>query len=99
MNLLFGFYVTFDDYDGGDDDDDDMMMMMMMMKENFFLKCLTKESAFSPISNLNHCWNFSPFRPFKRQPHKMVTYSSKSLNSRRIIWVCLTILWGWCLKC
>ena len=72
MNLFFGFYVTFDDYDGGDDDDD--MMMMMMMKENFFLKCLTKESAFSPISNLNHYWNFSPFRPFKRQPHKMVKH-------------------------
>ena len=33
MNLFFGFYVTFDDYDGDDDDD---MMMMMMMKELFF---------------------------------------------------------------
>ena len=32
MNLFFGFYVTFDDYDGDDDD----MMMMMMMKELFF---------------------------------------------------------------
>ena len=30
MNLFFGFYVTFDDYDGDDDDDDDMMMMMMI---------------------------------------------------------------------
>ena len=30
MNLFFGFYVTFDDYDGDDDDDDDDMMMMMI---------------------------------------------------------------------
>ena len=29
MNLFFGFYVTFDDYDGDDDDDDDDMMMMI----------------------------------------------------------------------
>ena len=37
--------------------------------------------------------------PFKRETHKMVKHSNNSsANCRRIIWVCLTIMWGWHLK-
>ena len=34
----------------------------------------------------------------KRQPHKMVTLKQLVGNSRRIVRVFLTILWGWRLK-
>ena len=42
----------------------------------------------------------SDFYPFKRQTHKMVklTQNNSSSNCRRIVRVCLTILWGWRLK-
>ena len=32
------------------------------------------------------------YQPFKRQFHKMVKHA------QAIVWVCLTILWGWRLK-
>ena len=38
---------------------------------------------------------------FHRQPHKMVKYTQtirRLLLELRIVWVCLTILWGWRLK-
>ena len=32
----------------------------------------------------------------KRQPHKMVKHTQKFVSFRwQIVWVCLTILWGW----
>ena len=46
MNLFFGFYVTFDDYDGDDDDDMMMMMMMMMMMKELFFEMFDQRKCF-----------------------------------------------------
>ena len=37
---------------------------------------------------------FYPFKP--RQPHKILKHTQ--IICRRIVWVCLSILWGWRLK-
>ena len=33
-----------------------------------------------------------------RQPHKMVKYKQFDGKSLRVVWLCLTVLWGWCLN-
>ena len=45
-----------------------------------------------------HC-TISYTLPFKHQPHKMVKHTQFFGNSRQVIWVRLTFLWGWHLKC
>ena len=43
--------------------------------------------------------NIWKVKVFKRQPHKMVRHTKTILrNSRRIVWGCLNILWGWHFK-
>ena len=42
-------------------------------------------------------WKFFDYtellcQPFRRETHKMVKHT------QIIVWVCLTILWGWCLN-
>ena len=41
-------------------------------------------------------WHKVTIYPFKRQPHKMVKHTEtiRPLYCRRIVWVCLAILWG-----
>ena len=37
--------------------------------------------------------------PLSANPAKLLIILKQFVgNSRRIVWVCLTILWGWCLK-
>ena len=37
--------------------------------------------------------------PLSSQPHKIYTHTNRTYtHTNRFVLVCLTILWGWCLK-
>ena len=50
------------------------------------------------VKTLNSKNYFS--KPYKHHPYKIVKHTQRVLliNNRRIVWVCLTNLWGWHLK-
>ena len=57
-----------------------------------------RRSAMMRTSGNGHCWKLG-LTPLNANPTKWSNTLKQFIgNSRRIIWVCLTILWGWRLK-
>ena len=76
------------------------LMSCFILSIHIYYK-INLEHNYKTITMWHKMYNQYDFlNPLSANPQNGQTHSDNSLaNCRRIAWVCLTILWGWCLKC